>query len=107
MKTSIKKHKKMNCKTFISTNFIVGLLVISSVLGACTENFEERNTSPTGLETLSPEDVKSLFPNALYRGWNQGSYQTGQNLTADTYAQFLQEHSLPLLRIDMLSINHG
>lgn len=55
---------------------------------SCTEHFEERNTSPTGLETLDPEDVKSLFPNALYRGWNQGSYQTGQNLTGDTYAQY-------------------
>src|SRR5690554_2573611 len=63
-------------------------LLLIGIGGSCTENFEERNTSPTGLETLDPEDVKSLFPNALYRGWNQGSYQTGQNLTGDTYAQF-------------------
>ena len=67
----------------------IGLIVISALLWAsCTENFEERNTNPSGLETLNPEDVKSLFPNALYRGWNQGSYQTGQNLTADMYCQF-------------------
>jgi len=88
MKTSIKKQRKMNYKNFILTKLAVGLLVFSCLLSSCTENFEARNTSPTGLETLSPEDVKSLFPNALYRGWNQGSYQTGQNLTADTYSQF-------------------
>lgn len=65
-------------------------LIVASVLfwTSCTDNFEERNTSPTGLETLNAEDVKSLFPNALYRGWNQGSYQTGQNLTGDMYSQF-------------------
>lgn len=67
----------------------MGMIVISALFWAsCTENFEERNTDPAGLETLNPEDVKSLFPNALYRGWNQGSYQTGQNLTADMYCQF-------------------
>ena len=65
------------------------ILVLLIFIGAgCTENFVERNTSPTGLATLNTDDLKSLFPNALYRGWNQGSYQTGQNLLADMYAQY-------------------
>jgi hypothetical protein len=78
----------MKYNIFYSIKIAVSILMISGLSGSCTEHFEERNTSPTGLETLTPEDVKSLFPNALYRGWNQGSYQTGQNLTGDTYAQF-------------------
>lgn len=53
----------------------------------CTKNFEERNTNPSGLETLSPEDVKALFPTAVYNGWNI-SYQTGQNLLAGMYSQY-------------------
>ena len=79
----------MKYKLISSINVPVCLILSLALFWtSCTDHFEERNTSPTGLETLSPEDVKSLFPNALYRGWNQGSYQTGQNLTGDMYCQF-------------------
>src|SRR5690606_15710755 len=54
----------------------------------CTKNFEERNTNPGALESLKPTEIVPLFPTALYNGWNQGSYQTGQNLLADMYAQY-------------------
>ena len=53
----------------------------------CTKDFEKRNTSPTGLETLDATDLKSLFPTALYNGWNI-AFQTGQNLTAGMYSQY-------------------
>ena len=79
----------MKYKLTSSINVSVCLILSLALFWtSCTDHFEERNTSPTGLATLSPEDVKSLFPNALYRGWNQGSYQTGQNLTGDMYCQF-------------------
>lgn len=77
------KYRKSNYMT------IMAGLALSLFMGlvGCTKNFEDRNTSPSGLESLNAEDLKSLFPNALYRGWNQGSYQTGQNLTGDMYSQ--------------------
>src|SRR5690606_15886701 len=53
----------------------------------CTKNFEERNTDPSGLETLTTEDMKALFPTAVYNGWNV-SYQTSQNLLAGMYSQY-------------------
>jgi hypothetical protein len=63
----------------------IGLaLFLTIALVGCTKNFEERNTSPIGLETLGS---KALFPNAIYRGQSQGSYQTAQNLFADMYGQ--------------------
>lgn len=53
----------------------------------CTKNFEERNTDPSGLETLTTEDMKALFPTAVYNGWNV-AYQTSQNLLAGMYSQY-------------------
>lgn len=74
------------------SKIITGLAIVSAViLGGCTKDFEERNTNPTKLTTLSPEDVKSLFPSALYAGVNTGNgvdYQQAQNLFADMYSQY-------------------
>lgn len=82
------KNKTFKMKHYKLTHIgIVTILALTLVITGCTEHFEERNTSPMGLATLEAADLKSLFPNALYRGWNI-SYQTGQNLTADMYCQF-------------------
>src|SRR5690606_37505935 len=47
----------------------------------------KRNINPSGLETLGPDEIKALFPTAVYNGWNV-AYQTGQNLTAGMYSQY-------------------
>jgi hypothetical protein len=71
----------------------VGLMLLAAItLGGCTKEFENRNTDPTRLTSLSPTDVKSLFPSALYAGMNTGpngvDYQQAQNLFADMYSQY-------------------
>lgn len=65
------------------------LSLLALCWAGCTKNFEERNTDPYGLETgaLTPDDMKALFPTALYNGWNV-SYQTSQNLLAGMYSQY-------------------
>ncbi len=80
------KHHKSSLK--ITAGF---LLVFALMATSCTKDFDERNTNPTKLTSLSPEDVKSLFPSALYAGMNTGEgvdYQQAQNLFADMYAQY-------------------
>lgn len=77
--------KGINIKNTIKTGLALTIMLFTT---GCTDNFIERNTDPAGLYSLGLDDLKSLFPNALYRGWNQGSYQTGQNLTGDMYAQY-------------------
>jgi len=69
------------------------LLFTVVLLCSCTKKeFEERNINPTKLTSLTPNDVKSLFPSALYAGMNTGSsavdYQQSQNLFADMYCQY-------------------
>ena len=42
---------------------MIGLALFMAITWTgCTKKFEERNTSPTGLSTLDPNDLKSLFP---------------------------------------------
>jgi len=77
-------------------NIISVLMLISAVAilsAGCGKNYEKFNTDPTRLYTLSPDDLKSLFPNALYRGVYatddaQGDYQYSQGLFADQYCQY-------------------
>jgi hypothetical protein len=75
-------------KTFFKITTGAGLLFVFMLTG-CTKKFDEINTDPTRLTSLSPNDVKALFPNAeyagMYNGWN---YQTAQGLFADQYAQY-------------------
>lgn len=65
------------------------LFLLALCWTGCTKNFEERNTDPYGLETetLTPDDMKAMFPTALYNGWNV-TYQTSQNLLAGMYSQY-------------------
>ena len=62
-------------------------LVLSIGWTGCTKDFEERNTSPTGLETLTASDVSAFFPTAVYNGLSN-AYQTGQNLAAGMFCQY-------------------
>ncbi|WP_236975866.1 SusD/RagB family nutrient-binding outer membrane lipoprotein [Membranihabitans maritimus] len=67
---------------------VIGLLfMIVVLLHSCTEHFEERNTSLTGLDELTPLDVRAFFPTAVYGGMSL-AYQTGQNLAAGMYCQY-------------------
>lgn len=60
--------------------------------GCTKKSFEDRNIDPTRLTSLSPSDVKSLFPSAEYAGMNTGpgsvDYQQAQNLFADMFCQY-------------------
>lgn len=64
-------------------------LVFSLAIGwtGCTKNFEERNTSPSGLTSLSATDIQAFFPTVVYNGLTL-AYQTGQNLAAGMFSQF-------------------
>lgn len=76
-------------KKFKKIHLIALSLVLAMAMSwiGCTKNFEKRNTSPSGLETLTSSDVKAFFPTAVYQGLVI-AYQTGQNLAAGMYSQF-------------------
>lgn len=83
-------------KPFTPSYFFKGaflLLVLNAGLSGCVKNFDKINTDPTKLTTLSPADVKSLFPNAVYQGLTHGGayQQTSQALFADQYAQYFAQ----------------
>lgn len=70
------------------------MLVLSATvwMGCTKKEFNERNTDPTKLISLTPTDVKGLFPSAVYAGMNTGpgtiDYQQAQNLFADMFCQY-------------------
>lgn len=66
------------------------LICILILTANCTDDFESINTDPSRLTSLTAEDIKSLFPTALYQGLTHGggNQQTAQNLFADHYAQY-------------------
>jgi hypothetical protein len=80
---------KMKYNKLTTLRGMVSAVMILLAIGwtGCTKNFEHRNTNPSGLESLTPEEVKALFPTAVYNGWNI-AYQTGQNLLAGMYSQY-------------------
>jgi len=80
----MKYHKILSLRNMAK----LALVLLATSWAGCTKNFEERNTNPGALERLKPTEIVPLFPTALFNGWNQGSYQTGQNLLADMYAQY-------------------
>jgi len=53
----------------------------------CTKNFEEINTPPGGLTTLSAPDLRSLFPGALVNGLSVNYNETSMLLFAGVYSQ--------------------
>ncbi len=75
----------------VLSKFSPFLILVFSIGFFSCKKFEERNINPTKLTSLSPNDVKSLFPSALYAGMNTGpgvDYQQAQNLFADMYCQY-------------------
>lgn len=60
-----------------------------SLLTGCTENFEEINTNPSGLKTLSSPDLRSLFPGAIVTGVGGNYNETSMVLFAGVYSQHL------------------
>lgn len=79
-------------KLFIVKTYMAYVLLMAGILGSCGKNFEEINTDPTRLTTLSTGDIKGLFKNALYMGMYSGEgsaeYQYAQGFFADLYAQY-------------------
>lgn len=80
----------MNCRTLLYNKKMgwAFLCVINVLLlGSCTKNFEEINTDPAGLKTLSPPDLRSLFPGALVSGLGVSYNETTMMLFAGVYSQ--------------------
>lgn len=83
----------MNCTKFSTVRILhfvcLSLLFISA---GCTKNYEEINTDPTRLTSLSNEDIKGLFTRAeymaMYSGDGSAEYQYAQGFFADLYAQY-------------------
>jgi hypothetical protein len=82
---------KRQIKSYFEINIRLILLIAALSVTGCTKKFEDINTDPSRLTSLTPENVKSLFPGALKNGLTSGpagAQQTGQNLFADQYAQY-------------------
>ena len=84
-------------KTINKFNLKNGVLAAAvMVFGAtaCTSNFEELNTDPTGLTSLQAQQVGSFMQEAqrsIYYNQTNGNweYQLIQNLNADLYSGYL------------------
>lgn len=68
------------------TKFILGVLTIAS-LGACTEKFDEMNTDPNSLVTVSPAYILPFIQETVVNT-DSGPYQRGDNLHSQFYCQF-------------------
>lgn len=83
----------MNCSK-LSLTKVVPIVCLSMLLivSGCTKNYEEINTDPTRLTTLTNEDIKGLFTRAeymaMYSGDGSAEYQYAQGFFADLYAQY-------------------
>lgn len=70
---------------------IAGVAAITPMLWAassCTGHFDEMNTSPTQIMTLSQAELPKVFSRALSYGSYHPNYQTATNLFADLWCQF-------------------
>ncbi|MGV3685230.1 MAG: SusD/RagB family nutrient-binding outer membrane lipoprotein [Daejeonella sp.] len=66
------------------------ILMVCILSPGCTDDFEEINTKPSGLKTLDPSDVRSLFPSAQYNVFTERTgynWQTMTMLFAGMYSQ--------------------
>src|SRR5680860_44275 len=79
------KINKSIYRSLISKIALVLLPVV--LLASCTENFEEINTPPAGLPTLSAPDLRSLFTGALVSGLGVNYNETSMLLFAGVYSQ--------------------
>jgi hypothetical protein len=72
------------------TQFVCLSLVL--IATACTKNYNEINTDPTRITSLTTEDIKGLFTRAeymaMYSGDGSAEYQYAQGFFADLYAQY-------------------
>jgi hypothetical protein len=73
------------------TIFFLSVLSVF-VFAGCTKKYEEINTDPTRLTSLSTDDIKGLFTRAeymaMYSGDGSAEYQYAQGFFADLYAQY-------------------
>ena len=67
--------------------FILGILALAS-LGACTEKFDEMNTDPNSLVTVSPAYILPFIQETLVNV-DATPYQRGDNLHSQFYCQYL------------------
>lgn len=80
MKISIKKYKSLGFSLLLGSTLL---------LPGCTADFDDINTSKTGVTTITKNELPFLFSRALQQAtYNYGTYQTAQNLYSDLYAQY-------------------
>ena len=80
MKLSINKYKSLGFSLIMGT---------AMLLPGCTGDFDEINTSKTGVTTITKNELPFLFSRALQQAsYKEGTYQTAQNLYSDLYSQY-------------------
>jgi len=83
----------MRNRIFSSFTAVFGLTVFIVFMSTgCTKKYEERNTDPTKLTSLSNGDIKGLFTNAeymaMYAGDGSAEYQYAEGFVGDLYSQY-------------------
>jgi Susd and RagB outer membrane lipoprotein len=81
----------MKYKAFSFFKSVTLLLIVCTALvniTGCTKNFEERNTDPTRVTSLTPNDLLAFITTAEKNSLYTDGYQIAQGLFADQYCQY-------------------
>ena len=81
----MKNHKSLYKRSVVGITLFLSVILL---LIGCTKNFDERNTSPTGLIELSAQDMRSLFPGAQTASLVNSQFHTTSMLFAGMYCQY-------------------
>ena len=82
----------MTYRKILSIRILSVALSSVFILSGCTKNFQEINTDPTRITSLTTADIKGLFTRAeymaMYSGDGSAEYQYAQGFVADLYCQY-------------------
>jgi hypothetical protein len=78
--------------------------MLLGVLSSCTKKYNEVNSDPNKITTITSGELPFLFTRALHGTYT--SYQTVQNLFADLYAQYYANTSVNFAT-DRLAVQHA
>src|SRR5579871_6277694 len=87
MLRTIKIQNMKRTKFFANQLIVVAGIFLLAM--SCTKDFQDVNTSKTGIATVGPAQLPFLLSQAQSTATNsQWNYQVAQNLFADQYAQY-------------------